>query len=194
MKFLNKKDVAHKIAELTGNECRYLGPPSFGFQIENIGIDGSGNLSGEYDDKLISELENAGFKPLNPLTVQIPKFQIDEHTLANLKQVAENKDRLFRTAFFGETTKIIETEDKIEFPWFYTDGSDVSPYCVFISLLCEFCKKRKRINAVKDNSENQKYAMRCFLIRIGMVGTEYKQTRKTLLKNLKGSSAFRNKA
>lgn len=141
MKFLNKKDVAHKIAKLTGNECKYLGPPSFGFQIGNISLDGNGNLSGEYDDKLISELENLGFKPLNLLTVQMPKSQIDEHTFANLKQIAANKEKIFNSAFLGNTTEIDEVEDKIEFPWFYTDGSDASPYCVFISLLCEFCKK-----------------------------------------------------
>ena len=33
--------------------------------------------------------------------------------------------------------------------------------------------------------------MRVYLIRLGMVGDEYKQTRKILLRNLEGSSAFR---
>ena len=36
------------------------------------------------------------------------------------------------------------------------------------------------------------YAFRCFLLRLGFIGAEYKTARKILLKNLSGSSAFRN--
>jgi hypothetical protein len=46
----------------------------------------------------------------------------------------------------------------------------------------------------KTEVENEKYAFRCFLIRLGFVGTEYKAERKTLLKNLSGNSAFKNGA
>lgn len=43
-----------------------------------------------------------------------------------------------------------------------------------------------------DTSDNPKYAFRCFLLRLGFIGAEYKLTRKVLLRNLSGSSAFRN--
>ena len=39
--------------------------------------------------------------------------------------------------------------------------------------------------------ENPKYALRTWLIRLGLNGPAYKETRKVLLKNLEGSSAFR---
>ena len=41
-------------------------------------------------------------------------------------------------------------------------------------------------------AENEKYAFRCFLLRLGFIGEEYKVERKILLKNLTGSSAFKN--
>jgi hypothetical protein len=39
---------------------------------------------------------------------------------------------------------------------------------------------------------DEKYAFRCFLLRLGFIGDEYKKSRKILLKNLSGSSAFKS--
>ena len=50
---------------------------------------------------------------------------------------------------------------------------------------------QKRVQAKEKPVENEKYAFRCFLLRLGFIGAEYKQTRKVLLKNFEGSSAFR---
>ena len=41
---------------------------------------------------------------------------------------------------------------------------------------------------------NEKFAFRCFVIRIGMVGAEYKKARKILLENLTGNSSWKNGA
>ena len=68
---------------------------------------------------------------------------------------------------------------------------DTTAYCTFISMLCEFAKNQKRINNKPDTSDNPKYTMRCYLLRLGMIGAEYKSARKVLLRNLSGSSAFR---
>ena len=43
-----------------------------------------------------------------------------------------------------------------------------------------------------DTSDNEKYAFRCFLLRLGMIGEEYKPVRRVLLRRLTGSSAFRH--
>ena len=40
--------------------------------------------------------------------------------------------------------------------------------------------------------DNEKYAMRCFLLRLGFIGEEYKKARAILLRNLDGNSAFRS--
>ena len=52
-------------------------------------------------------------------------------------------------------------------------------------------KEQKRINATETEVTNEKYAFRCFLLRLGFIGAEYKAARKILLKNLNGSSAFK---
>ncbi|MBR4450324.1 MAG: hypothetical protein IKS39_00635 [Clostridia bacterium] len=40
---------------------------------------------------------------------------------------------------------------------------------------------------------NEKYAFRCFLLRLGFIDDDYKTARKILLRNLEGNTAFRTK-
>ena len=42
------------------------------------------------------------------------------------------------------------------------------------------------------NTEAKAYAFRCFLLRLGFIGEEYKAERKILLSKLSGSSAFKS--
>lgn len=85
-------------------------------------------------------------------------------------------------------------DDRIAFPWFQTMPSpdEVKAYTHFITALCEMSKNQKRITATAKEVENEKYAFRCFLLRLGFIGNEYKQERKILLRNLSGSSAFKD--
>ena len=53
-------------------------------------------------------------------------------------------------------------------------------------------RNAKRVTATEKPVDNEKYAFRCFLLRLGFIGSEYKAERKILLKNLSGSSAFKN--
>lgn len=41
-------------------------------------------------------------------------------------------------------------------------------------------------------TDSAEYAFRCFLLRLGFIGKEYKTARKILLRNLTGNSAFRS--
>jgi hypothetical protein len=41
------------------------------------------------------------------------------------------------------------------------------------------------------NDSNEKYALRTWLLRLGMNGPDFKQTRKILMENLSGHAAFR---
>ena len=50
----------------------------------------------------------------------------------------------------------------------------------------------KRITAKEKPVGNEKYAFRCFLLRLGFIGNAYKADRKILLRNLSGSSAFKS--
>ena len=64
-------------------------------------------------------------------------------------------------------------------------------YADFISKLCEMARKQKRVVAKAKEVDNHKYAFRCFLLRLGLIGDEYKTSRKILLQNLSGNAAFK---
>lgn len=64
-------------------------------------------------------------------------------------------------------------------------------YMHFITALCDMARNQKRINTCAQKTDNEKYAFRWFLLRLGFIGAEYKTERKILLRNLTGSSAFK---
>ncbi len=85
------------------------------------------------------------------------------------------------------------TDTTVQFPWFTLEQpEDADAYSRFLTALIDMAKNQKRINNKPDTSDNEKYAFRCFLLRLGFIGTEFKSVRKVLLRNLTGSSAFRN--
>lgn len=61
--------------------------------------------------------------------------------------------------------------------------------------LCAMMNKQaitqQRIQAKAVGTENEKYAMRIWLLRLGMNGPEYKEERRILMRNLSGHCAFR---
>ena len=64
----------------------------------------------------------------------------------------------------------------------------------FLTALCAMAKEAKWVLAKETEVESEKYAFRCFLLRLGFIGNDRKAARKILLQNLSGHSAFRNKA
>ena len=127
------------------------------------------------------------------LTVSIP---IEKVKVGNLTALIDSKAGLIKKAL-GITDLGIEIEeDKVSFPWFSEDldADSIQTYTRFIAALCEMSVNQKRIQAKEKEVDNEKYAFRCFLLRLGFIGAEYKADRKVLLKNLEGSAAFKNGA
>ena len=196
-----RKALVNTISEIIGIQAVYQFMPTCAYKIgEYYTVTKEGNLeiSDSADSKetehLTEELKKRGYDipTENRLTIQMPADFFDEHTLSNLRQICENKAALFQAAFQTDSLDIISSDEKVEFPWFTVrqDG-DADAYCTFISMLCEVAKNQSRINRKPDTSDNPKYTMRCFLIRLGMVGAEFKTARKVILRNLTGNSAFR---
>ena len=125
------------------------------------------------------------------LTVEIP---LDKVSLGNLTKLLEAKGKLIRKALGISELSIEILEDRVAFPWFeeLPNSDAVKAYTHFISALCEMSRNAKRVTATEKSVENEKYAFRCFLLRLGFIGSEYKAERKILLKNLTGSSAFKD--
>jgi len=127
------------------------------------------------------------------LTVSLPLTAANVGTLTN---ILSSKGDLIRHALGVTDLRINVTEDKIEFPWLTREptADEAKAYTTFISLLCKLSKELKRASSRPVETDNEKYAFRCFLLRLGFIGPEYKKARKILLQNLTGSAAFRNGA
>ena len=124
------------------------------------------------------------------LTVEIP---LDKVAVGNLTKLLDAKGNLIRKALGITDLRIEVLEDRVAFPWFsQVDTDSAAAYTHFISALCEMSRNAKRVTATEKPVDNEKYAFRCFLLRLGFIGSEYKMERKILLKNLTGSSAFKN--
>ena len=121
-------------------------------------------------------------------------FSLEKVMVGNLTKLLEAKGNLIKKALGLEELPIEITEDKVNFPWWDTmpeDFEEITAYTDFLAALCKMSKEQKRISAKEKEVENEKYAFRCFLLRLGFIGAEYKKDRKILLKNLTGSSAFK---
>lgn len=131
---------------------------------------------------------------IDGLEISMPKEMFDEEALKRLHQIVENKKELFKRAFKCDDIKIVVEDDKVSFPWFKPEANCVDPYTKFISKLCALAIKNKRVIEKQSEIVNEKFEFRCFLLRLGFIGKEYSYERKFLLKNLEGSSAFKNGA
>ena len=128
------------------------------------------------------------------LSISLPRSLFTETSLKNLDALLLSKGRLIRHAFdIREATYTLEG-DRITFAWLHGTITDetAKAYAEFISKLCEMARAQKRVTAKEKIVDNEKYAFRCFLLRLGMIGNAYKVSRKILLQNLTGSSAFKS--
>lgn len=212
----DRKPLVKAISEFTGADAVYMRTPTYAYQIDYFTVTRDGNL--EFDDRADSEeiegllefLAERGFiagnvdtskevpadagsaehsEPVG-LTVEVP---LEGTAVGNLTKLLEAKGRLIRRALAVDSLPIEVTDSTVKFPWFADcSADDCKAYTHFISALCELAANAKRVTAKEKEIDNDKYAFRCFLLRLGFIGSEYKSERKILLRNLTGSSAFRN--
>lgn len=125
------------------------------------------------------------------LTIVLPLKDVE---VENLNHILMAKETLIRHALGVDDLDFEIQEDKIIFPWFteMPEPDKAEAYTKFIAHLGKFSKEIKRASSNEKTVENEKYAFRCFLLRLGYIGAEYKQDRKILLHNLTGNSSWKN--
>ena len=218
----DRKPLVKAISEFTGADAVYMRTPTYAYRIDYFTVTREGNLEfddSEEIENLLEFLAERGFiaevadtsateQPETAseevsadtdsaehgesvgLTVEVP---LEGTAVDNLTKLLEAKGRLIRRALAVESLPIEVTDSTVRFPWFADCGADeCKAYTHFISALCELAANAKRVTAKEKETDNDKYAFRCFLLRLGFIGSEYKTERKILLRNLIGSSAFRN--
>lgn len=206
LKGAERKELVKAISRITGIKAEYQGTPSMNYQIGDFTVTRDGNLV--YDDKvdpgdLLNELAEAGFEGTadksedkelkvpepNVLTIEIPA---DKVNTGNLQKLLDAKGNLIRKALGIDNLAFEIQEDRISFPWFIDPAPDCAlAYTQFIAAICKMSTEQKRVTARVREVDNEKYAFRCFLLRLGFIGEEFKKSRKILLSNLDGSSAFK---
>lgn len=128
--------------------------------------------------------------------ISVPDNLSDDE-LDNLIRLVRSKETLLKHAFKTDKLDIISQDGKILFPWFQVnDGDHATAYMIFIEHLVKMAKDAKRITGKDHEVGNERYALRCFLLRLGLIGSDakLKTSRKILLENLSGSSAFKDGA
>lgn len=207
-----RKQLVMAISDILGIKSEYLGVPSLEYKIGDYKVSKVGTLSyldeneanQEFVSKtnyLVEQLKERGFEALNPqrdedemevteFTISMPLEKVDVGNLINL---LDAKGDLIKKALGIKDTFIKEENETVEFPWF-TDltSEELETYSKFIAALCEMSIKQKRVTAKPKEYENERYAFRCFLLRLGFIGDEYKVDRKLLLSKLEGSAAFKS--
>lgn len=205
-----RKELVGLIANFTGCEARYKGAPSFSYEVDYFTIDRNGAVSFDdgadsevierliemlYDNSFIAEPAEEQDEPTG-IVIQIPAAELSESQLLNLHAILDAKGTLIKKALGIDALPVGRIDERLDFPWFSADSTpeEMQAYMKFITALVDMAKNQKRITARQKTVDNEKYAFRCFLLRLGFIGAEYKADRKILLRNLSGSSAFKNGA
>ena len=154
-----------------------------GFETENI----------EKQESETKKLEEG--QPVK-LIVTMSRAQFTNTQIENLLKLISAKAPLLKIAMGIRELPIIITDENLSFPWFEEgmDADSCEACTKLITAICQMAKEAKRVTVKEKEVENEKYAFRCFLLRLGFIGDEYKQIRKILMKNFTGSSAFKSEA
>lgn len=241
-----RKELVNAISQELNAPVRYLGAPTFAYEVADYNIDKNGvvrgpdnselvdDLLGLYDFKAATEEYDTPLPKAEPvpeniqvpyeaalggrvspyrdyeeppvyadpdkteetvrLIIHMPREGFTETALDNLKGLVESKANLIKKALDTDSIPIIVNEEFVTFPWFQSEctAEEVKAYTHFVTALCDMAKKQTRVNSTEKSVENEKYAFRCFLLRLGFIGPEYKTERKILLSKLLGSSAFKS--
>lgn len=218
----DRKALVRAMVELLGEPPVYQGAPSFAYAVGGYRVDKDGMVSVPEDTapedirKLVDALREKGFQPVEPaeqptaaadsnpaqadeedlrfLIIKVPRDGFTPETEENLRRIIASKAPLLKKALGTDTLEVIITDTTIRFPWFTLHGIDgeADAYSRLITAICKMAKEQKRVFAKECDTDNEKFSMRLFLIRLGFIGDEYKTARRILLRNLTGNSSWRS--
>lgn len=217
----DRKTLVAAIGEILQTRAIYQGVPSFAYTIGGFEVDKQGALivaeatPETVVDTLLESLKLRGFtfeqeasqtepetetenqiqsESDDVLIIEMPNEGFTDEAMTNLENLLKGKGELIKKALGIEALTLAQPDETISFPWFKADSEPeaIQAYTQFIAAICEMAKTQKRISATVKTVNNEKYAFRCFLLRLGFIGDDYKITRKILLSKLSGSAAFKS--
>ena len=202
-----RKKLAMRIAEYEGCQTQYLGAPTFAYAAGRCKVLKDGTVETENEDSALltfleglggvtepTETDSAETEDAVRISICLPAHDMSERQIQNVFDMVESKKTLIQKAVGAAELPITLEDGKLCFDWFSTESTPEERQA-YMALLCgirSMAMKQRRVNRRETEVPNEKYAFRCFLLRLGMVGDDSKAHRKILLKNLSGSSAWKN--
>lgn len=215
-----RKALVEAVSALTLCGAVYQKAPSFAYVVRNYTIDKNGTLlwderTEEQDVRqLLAGLATQGFvsedslgdaESATPcheddapgrLSIAVSLEGFTETALDNLEKLVASKSALIRKAVGADALPIQRESDGLCFSWFPPDAApeEILAYTQLVVALCDMAKKQKRVTAKEkapDRDTSEKFAFRCFLLRLGFIGASYASARKLLLQGLPGDSSFK---
>ena len=172
-----RKELVKVIADTTGARAEYKFMPTCNYEIDYFTVTKDGTLlfddraDSEEVERVLESIAAAGFECEPQDGVEQPSGQETKET----EEIADSAPQgepvgltveipLHKVAV-GNLTKLLEAKGNLI---------------------------RKALGITDLRVEVLEDRVACFLLRLGFIGSEYKAERKILLKNLSGSSAFKN--
>ncbi len=208
IKGVSRKELSKAISEVLNTTAKYKGVPTCAYEIGDLILDREGSIvigdtmTPLEVDSLVRKLEEKGFISTNyrenafdGYEVAMPRDMFTDKALDNLRKIVNAKGELIGKAIGTGTQdlRIIERDGEVSFPWYpkTEDAEEVNYYLQFTESLCKMAIDKTRVTSKPKKSENEKYDFRCFLLRLGYIGEEYKGFRKFMMRNLTGNAAFK---
>lgn len=220
---MDRKEKVKILGKHLGIKPKYLGVPSFAYEIGDFTVTRDGTIINKAGDEMeLDEILNSSEETIetefDSIEISFPMEGHDERTIKNLLNMIYSKQSLIKKVFdcsenivekelideistLESLSEILTTINKenckgIDFNdeklTFNFINGDIQTSSEFLSLLIKKAKELQYTSSKPIETDNDKYTFRTWLIRLGMIGPEYKAHRKTLLSSLTGSSAFRN--
>jgi len=128
------------------------------------------------------------------MTITLSLEGFGETSLENLRNMLASKETLIKKALsLDRELEVLAENDEIAFPFWNANlnADEVQTYITLVKQMAEQAKAQKRVLRTEKPADNEKYAFRCFLLRLGFIGDDFKTERKVLLSRLSGNGAYR---
>lgn len=126
--------------------------------------------------------------------IEIPKSGLTDAKVQNILKLVESKQTLLIKAL-GRPLTVHDNGETLQFLYPYSEEAGVGIfYSQLSTAFVNYAKKHQRVTAAEREVESEKFAMRTFLVRLGMNGGEFGAARKWLCRNFSGNASFPNNA
>lgn len=215
----DRKQMVAIISREAGVQAVYTRMPECAYMIDSMKVTKTGELL--WDDrtdadligKITAALAAAGFTAqaeeaeetagdsaedagIEGLTISFPRADFTENALANLTALIASKQTLIKKALQADSLETEIDGEKVSFLWWsgMPTPEQIAAYTEFLTALVKMAKEARRVTAKEKATESEKYTFRTFLLRLGFIGVDHKQTRAILMEHLSGHAAFKNQA